>query len=57
MDALAVEEEPREKASDAVERRLLKLYSELPEPTNDVEAKALEYKKVKMIVRPIFLCH
>lgn len=45
MDALAVEEEPREKGSDAIERRLTKIYSELPEPASDGEAKALDYKK------------
>lgn len=45
-DALADEEEPAERGSDAVERRIAKLISELPEATNETEAKALEDKKV-----------
>lgn len=49
-DALADEEEPREKGSDAVERRIAGLVSGLPEPTSEVEAKALEHKKVSNIV-------
>lgn len=45
-DALADEEEPREAGSEAVERRIAKLVTELPEASSEVEASALEEKKV-----------
>ncbi|KAI5122188.1 hypothetical protein M0805_007085 [Coniferiporia weirii] len=44
-DALAEDGEPREKGSEAVERRIAKLVSDLPEPASDAEARALETKK------------
>lgn len=44
-DALSEDETPPEKGSDAVERRIAQLTSELPEPANEAEAKALEVKK------------
>lgn len=40
------DEEPNEKGSVAIERRLLKLASDYPEPSSEGETRALENKKV-----------
>lgn len=50
-DAVAEDEPPTEKGSDAVERRVAHLVSELPEPTNQAETEALEVKKVSWFIR------
>ncbi|KAL5508542.1 hypothetical protein ACEPAH_6161 [Sanghuangporus vaninii] len=44
-DALADDEPPMEKGSDAVERRIARLTADFPEPSDESEAKALELKK------------
>lgn len=44
-DALVEDDEPRERGSEAVERRIEKLISELPEPGTETEKQAYETKK------------
>lgn len=53
-DAVSEDEPTTEKGSDALERRIAHIVSQLPEPTNDAEAEALEVKKVSIFSAPIF---
>ena len=45
-DALAEDELPIEKGTDVISRRIERLIADLPEPSDETEAKALELKKV-----------
>lgn len=45
-ESYAEDDAPREKGTEAIDRRLKKIFEELPEPANDIDSRAQKLKKV-----------